>query len=109
MLSCFDLSPFLVQNLSQGKYDLNDNSNGGGEWRDVTSPLELRAVMIKEEMKDAENLRTKLEMRDHDIKDLKKILKQKQDEVCSKKTINFKASSRALLVYWFNITTVLTY
>jgi dynactin 1 len=37
--------------------------------------------MMKDEMKDAEMLRTKLEMRDQDMKDMKKLIKSKQEEM----------------------------
>ncbi|CAG0917339.1 unnamed protein product [Notodromas monacha] len=89
----------IATNLAQGKYDMSlKPDESATDWKNVTSPLELRAVMIKEEMKDAENLRTKLEMRDQDIKDLKKLLKQKQEEMSELAIRRDMAEKKLLLV-----------
>merc|ERR1740128_703081 len=62
--------------VQSGEYDFD----GSREQKPV-QPIFLRAEEIKNEIKDASQLKYKLEARDIDIKDLKKLLRVKQEEL----------------------------
>lgn len=62
--------------LEKGEYDFD----GTVEER-TTPPVALRAQTLKNEMKDTEHLKYKLENREQDLKDLKLALKAKNEEL----------------------------
>ncbi|ROT85060.1 hypothetical protein C7M84_021402 [Penaeus vannamei] len=66
----------VANTLEKGEYDFD----GSVEERTV-QPVVLRAQALKDEMKDTEHIKYKLENKEQDLKDLKLTLKQKNEEL----------------------------
>ncbi|XP_042867888.1 dynactin subunit 1-like isoform X9 [Penaeus japonicus] len=66
----------IANTLEKGEYDFD----GSVEERTV-QPVLLRAQALKDEMKDTEHIKYKLENKEQDLKDLKLTLKQKNEEL----------------------------
>ena len=73
--------------LQDGDWDSNENNDIS------TAPVWLRAEIFKSEIKEAEMMKYKLENKDLDIKELKKTLKLKSDEMSELQVIDFKTLS----------------
>ncbi|KAF4518767.1 hypothetical protein B566_EDAN006171 [Ephemera danica] len=69
-----------VKNLSQAVHDGDYELESKLEEK-VVSPIMLRAQCVKKELEETKLLRQKLEARETDIKELKKVLKLKQEEL----------------------------
>ncbi|XP_047471228.1 dynactin subunit 1-like isoform X3 [Penaeus chinensis] len=66
----------VANTLEKGEYDFD----GSVEERTL-QPVVLRAQALKDEMKDTEHIKYKLENKEQDLKDLKLTLKQKNEEL----------------------------
>merc|ERR550517_752273 len=47
----------------------------------IVPPVEIRAETYKSEIREAESIKYKLENKEHDIKDLRRVLKEKNEEL----------------------------
>ena len=47
----------------------------------LVPPVEIRAETYKQEIREAESIKYKLENKEHDIKDLRRVLKEKNEEL----------------------------
>ncbi|XP_030761561.1 dynactin subunit 1 isoform X2 [Sitophilus oryzae] len=66
-----------------------------GEKEQITPPINVRAETVKKEMEQTKTLTSKLENRESDIKDLKKLLKEKQEQL-SEMTIRKELAEKKL-------------
>ena len=60
----------------------------------IVAPVELRAETYKSEIKEAESIKYKLENKEHDIKDLRRVLKEKSEELSEMQVRKGKAEKR---------------
>ncbi|XP_040580474.1 dynactin subunit 1 [Lepeophtheirus salmonis] len=78
----FDFCSKSIQELNKpfqdGEWDVNSNSEPRNKF---IPPVELRSQIYKTQLKEAESIKYKLENKDLDIKELKKHLKVKGDEL----------------------------
>lgn len=66
----------VANTLEKGEYDFDGTSE-----KESIPPVSLRAEIIKNELKDTEHLKYKVETKEQDIKELKASLKQKKEEL----------------------------
>ena len=60
----------------------------------LVPPVEIRAETYKSEIREAESIKYKLENKEHDIKDLRRALKEKNEELSEMNVRKDKAEKR---------------
>ena len=60
----------------------------------LVPPVEIRAETYKQEIREAESIKYKLENKEHDIKDLRRALKEKSEELSEMNVRKDKAEKR---------------
>ena len=60
----------------------------------LVPPVDIRAETYKQEIREAESIKYKLENKEHDIKDLRRALKEKSEELSEMNVRKDKAEKR---------------
>lgn len=90
---------FMLTQITQTAQFLQDNeyeiTKAGKNEEKVTPPIEIRAETIKKELQQTKTLTSKLENKESDIKELRKVLKEKQEQL-SEMTIRKELAEKKL-------------
>ena len=80
--------------LQDGEWDVSDISKEKEERSAITAPVVLRAETYKQEIKDAESMKYRLENKEEGLKDMKRSLKEKAEELSEMQVRKDKAEKR---------------
>ena len=79
--------------LQDGEWDTDPGKEREARMS-LVPPVEIRAETYKSEIREAESIKYKLENKEHDIKDLRRALKEKNEELSEMNVRKDKAEKR---------------
>ena len=87
--------------LQDGEWDIADIAKEKEVRSKIMEPVVIRAETYKQEIKDAESMKYRLESKEEGLKEMKRSLKEKAEELSEMQVRKDKAEKRLTELFWW--------